>query len=539
MKNIIVVSLVCILVVSFISISSVSASGEYQSPTPTHNYLTPPFTPTPFTNEVSEFDFSCPAGLPSGYGETVPDPSWLASCSHCLPTPTVFPTYDFDAPLENSISCGLGSCVQVDADTIYFLGAPSSHFITEWFFGLAADADLYVYVRYAGYTVQNQVGDVVDLDNVRVGLGVTGEGGELSVSYVYNDIPVLPDMTVETASGVAAGGHSLVHSLIEGVTFGSGDNFNPSYLTQSFGCTRLYVSTVEFSDWDSFTCPLSIDVPGTGCVEPTPVSDEEISCNFADDGNWSCEEIDSNTVELHRISNQQNNYGFEIVDLPEDANLYVDWITSGNVHMDLGYCSTIDLLIEFAGQELDTYNSGSCLIDWDVNEHHQSVIFVEADDTVDIRDACDDTPDNICYVNASMVVTISSSGFPFECEGGGGTATAFPVNSPITGSVCDAVIPYDLVPNFDFTLFTSSPSICTVVPGWSALAILPDWLEVFVALSEDLADFLSNWGVFPASTICYHYVTFQDQYILNVSISLSLMAWTVLALWALRKFTAS
>ena len=65
----------CLL--TFWPVSAVRA----QEPTPT-NTLEPFYkTPTP----RPDINYSCPDGIPEGWGDYEPDPTWLFHCSHCLP----------------------------------------------------------------------------------------------------------------------------------------------------------------------------------------------------------------------------------------------------------------------------------------------------------------------------------------------------------------------------------------------------------------------------------------------------------------------
>lgn len=82
--------------ISFVVVANVSAMGN-AVPVP-RDYRTPPPTPTAggsaytFSNEDLAI---CPVGTISGLDSVVPDPLWLSLCGQCLPSPTVFPTYEF------------------------------------------------------------------------------------------------------------------------------------------------------------------------------------------------------------------------------------------------------------------------------------------------------------------------------------------------------------------------------------------------------------------------------------------------------------
>src|SRR5690349_9945272 len=97
-------SFASLVIISLVLLSfPVSSSAQGSTPTvsPTWDFSTPPFTPTPGGDPFvigDPINFDCPAdgGLPSGWGTTVPDDGWLAACGHCGPTPTAYPTYAGD-----------------------------------------------------------------------------------------------------------------------------------------------------------------------------------------------------------------------------------------------------------------------------------------------------------------------------------------------------------------------------------------------------------------------------------------------------------
>jgi len=218
------------------------------------------------------------------------------------------------------------------------------------------------------------------------------------------------DMGDDTLTWVMSGMYGLYNAFTI--------NASPDPEVQSgitWSCTRVYMSTVEITDRGEFPDNLC-----GGCViapTPTPVSNVLLSCNDFSEANWDCTEIDSQTVQLDKVSNQQNNIGFDLVNLANDATLFFDVDVSGNVHADLGYCSTLELVLRLGTFDIVTYNSGECLIDWNVQENYQASGAFTADEGIDIQDVCNKTPDNICYVNADISIRVSTIGNIYVDEG--------------------------------------------------------------------------------------------------------------------------
>ena len=88
-KPITLLSLLCFsFLLIFWPVSAVSA----QEPTPTDTLVPFYTTPTPRPPE----NYNCPDGIPEGWGQYEPDPTWLFHCSYCLPSESEWEWPEFD-----------------------------------------------------------------------------------------------------------------------------------------------------------------------------------------------------------------------------------------------------------------------------------------------------------------------------------------------------------------------------------------------------------------------------------------------------------
>lgn len=517
-----------ILVLAFLFVVSVVPAGALPvQSTATPDYRTPPPTPVPATLVPESLNFSCPAGTPSGYGSVQADPGWLASCGHCLPEPTEYPTFDFNNPVHTNITCGAGlPCTQVNSNTIYFQGLER---LSNYAFGefslvgeLGTGRDVYIYYRYAGYSIENLGTAELSMGN-QIVHEIEGEVRNY-VDYPVDNLPSMYTYEYYLQNGIS-------HRVVNGVNFSPADDTEP--IVQNFGCTRIYVSTVEFSDWDTVTCELTdpefnttpevvptltgeyltlgsqVDNVYYGEIVPSMNCQDYyngIKCSWwwqgAVGGSGGASEIFQNFVD------SRSEFGFEdyyvVIDgYMSGQNAYTSpWSTIGSYSQNVPYTVWRD----GAGAGLgDIHWSGAISSN---NRSFYLYLAIPAWGNYDWR--------GDAYIMPQVVI-------PTSVPGSGGED----VNQPITGNVCDAVIPFnpDLVPDFD--LFVESPSVCTIIPYFEVSSLIPEWLNPF-----DTA-----WGVFPASTLCYHTIDFKNQYILNTSISISTLASLFLAVWAFRKFT--
>lgn len=515
----------------------VSASPVQATITPTRNILTPPSTPVPGGSIIpADVSFDCPAGVPEGYGEVVPDPGWVAACGHCLPGPTEYPTYGPDP--ERSIDCAGGSmtCTPAGPDAVYFMGSQGMDSIATGDFQLLGEMgtfqDIYLYYRYAGY-------DVVGLNDGEIAVGrqvlhrVRGEQ-EYTVGLPVNNLPAMYEYQYQVQDGV-------LYTLDNSIHFVEGE----SPIVQNFGCTRIYVSTVPFSSWENFTCPLVSTGGGGGTCEDTPQGSPSLEVVEADHyvlgfgsylgGTGLLPDVGLRSADI--FSNwtfnlqPENGTGYVpdthlmvVVKNPESypVNVYINY--------RLEYSRPADQMIlhpSVLASGVSEYSGGGMLLSLDPGQQSGPIILKIL------------TPDCLgCSGTARLYMHLSS--YPSDYYEPCTDIIEDNVGQPITGNVCDVVIPYDpeIIPDFD--LFIEQPSICTTVPAVDFYTAISG--GVFGPLLENLApafmQFLDDYGILPASTICYHTFDFKTFYILNIPMNLSALAGIVMAVWVLRKLTS-
>lgn len=535
-------SLLLVFLVTMLAVSTVGSAPLYQAtatPSPTPNYRTPPPTPTPGFNPVGTLappSFECPIGTPSGYGSVEADPSWLASCSHCLPTPTFYPTYG--APIELQLECGVGglTCHTVDADTIYFTGGQSMTDQAFSQFNIVGDdldlTNLYVYYRYAGFTVENVVTGEVE-EGLQINQGVS----DLPPFENYVDYPVdnLPSQYTYTYNDVPRHEHTIVNAL----------SYSADQYIQNFGCTRIYVSLTSVSEFEEFTCPLMTE-PEVNCEwenitgadlafseyhseggqyqDVTTLDCEDyfsaIRCEYMLSTNPPGGQLGVNGIELTwtdtRGAGAQNYYYYFLSTAPDDYWYdHPDVLASNAALFPAGIFSTGYAPAAGAG-----------------------VVLYEIEGVADQ------------YLQLHMSSPLGEPGEWFGefivspdpiviCDDPEAVPTPMMANGGITGNVCSVVLPLDDTPTLDFDIITTYPGDCIIVPYFAFGDFLDGlFFGLLDLIASDFVTFLNTYGTFPASTICWHYVDFASQYLLNVSVPLNFFAFVMVVVWFARKLSS-
>jgi hypothetical protein len=202
------------------------AAPDYQAsvtPTPTRDPRTPPAPPAKSTPDIAQYNLDCPVGLPAGWGTVEPDPSWLVTCSHCLPTPTVYPTYDFGVP--DLLSCLSGDLFCQSRDGSLHLGGDLGRYPQIVFsFHLSQDAMVYIRIDYAGFGLEG-----VDASRVGVLRYVVDGGDHYPLPYTEY------------------GYHDIGLSLLAGDHYIAIFTTNPTNDVIVWGCSEVYVSLSPIS----------------------------------------------------------------------------------------------------------------------------------------------------------------------------------------------------------------------------------------------------------------------------------------------------
>lgn len=524
------------LVLAFFAVVPVSATSyKLQA---TQDPRTPPFTPTPYNPDVGDFDFSCPAGVPVGYGTVQPNPSWLANCSHCLPTATPF-SDDYEVLLDNHITCHNGQfgCFRDSNGNHYALATsylPSRADV--WF---QSDVqDIIISVRFAGYDP--------------VSFGSLGEDASPSkMVFLLNDeieqvidLPVsqLP-ATYEFPLTVAVDEFTDTFSIVindDGSAVG-----HPDYM-QNFGCSRIYITADPEYQPDGFSCPLY--APSETCYQlPTPsgVGGNRIDCYTSPD-DTVCEVDNDNYIRMTLDEDNHDVYiGFIL--LPASTPRDVFWrvtITEretsiyeqNNINGDFSIHRndtfeiwTNQTSVLFTGDGTDVYDETTLEGTWTANNGTTPPLHYRA-----VYKGNIDWPLLSDHVTMTLEVwsdtTVSLD--PDPCVGG----TSEPsFSQPLTGSYCSAVVPLDHLQDLNVQVFENSPSSCITIPYASLGVLIPDWLQLII--QSDFLDWMETYLIFPASTLCYHFVTFHKYYFFNVGIDVAVFAFAALVVYIIRRLT--
>jgi len=524
MKRFLLISLVVAIALFLMSLSfEASAMGNYQA-TSTHDVRTPLPSPTPYISGVEDLNFSCPVGVPQGYGTVQPDLAWLAACSHCLPTPTLFPTYDFDAVLSPLV-CGGGdlSCAVYDEDTIYFTGSTGVSDQARGYFDILGDdldlVDLYVYYRYAGYTVENMV---VGGEGVGVMINQGVEDLPPYENYVSYPVDNLPAMYEYEYNDVPRHNHTVVNAL----------NYQVDQFVQNFGCTRIYVSLSPMSsgDFDTFTCPLA----SLACVVTDPdtsQTDFEVrQQDFTAGSNTvvTCDPENTAAVDLASYAYCEGTFSMVdnsgVLGYTYNASIRIFPQFSGGVY----YYKITGSTTYPTGFYCLSHTGNACQGQFQLNPSATGYYF---------RYRVSSSAGFTGTFSGSFKIEIQEYPFlDYDCSEA--DENVLDNSVPLSGQVCASVIPYDDTPSWDFDIFDEGPNSCISVPSVNLYESLPDWLETALTLSfPDFANFLLTYATLPAVTFCTHTVSFENQYFYNVSISLTVLSWAMLAVWLLTRLS--
>ena len=541
MSKKLLVLLMLFLVFLLAGVSSALAGPSYQSTvtsSPTWDVRTPPSTPTAFTSgDTANFDFACPAGLPDGWGEVIPDASWQVACAHCLPSPTVYPTFDYNMGSGvQTIECtsGVFDCFQYGDDAVVFSGSEGMYETAYGNFSvLQDDTDLYMYYLFSNYTVW----DYVHEQEADTDLIVGYSGDFETISYPPANYPTVYDYLFE---GATAGEYSMSLSIdsIDGIG------------VQNMGCTRIYVSTVEITDFPVINCAgyeggFACDYPdydtsiGVVLEEVNLVIDD-----FHGSSSASCYPFlnglrcDYGMVAEAWTGRTSWNFHFSPIGNFDHYTIYVVGVVDGYTSYD-GDQWVSNGVYDYSCANALCWQSFISTNLW-LGTGVLTVARLERyyqpfEESFGLFHSA-----KVGYGGASWVGTIYI--FPedllFEeinCD----DESADP-NPEISGSVCDAVVPADYNNDVDFEIFESQPSVCTTIPYLSMWDLLDGNIfgAIITYLAPDFVDFMEERGFMPASTFCYHFVDFKPQYIMNVEVPFMLLSLVMLGVWALRKFTS-
>lgn len=530
-KAIVLVSIFFILVLGT-GISSVFASPDLQStstPTPTRDYRTPP-SPAPMaTVQVSSLDFSCPIGTPVGYGQVQADQAWLASCAHCLPTPTQYPRWDFaESILDYKISCLGGdlNCVQIDGDSIELLSIGEIYPAGQSSFMLHGDYDLWAFYRFRGY---RQYDSILQSDSFySITLGV--DGGTSLYSAFQGDYDLELDYAGTSAS--EAGIHDIYYRLEEA----------PGQIRQDLGCSRIILTVGEYNPYVGPGC----EEPDICDFEPDPdlmVVFQDIEVFNAGGGSqsnsWTCGDwyngFYCDVVQSQSGVTQYNNFlTFRFNNVPDPP--YDHFYILGTA---TGYFSYGTPSLSAAGMVCDEVAVGGGSEYWSTGNEpdvgtgvltgvhcRMNVNYFGLEGVTVFANSGNNTSGTFSY----RIIVMPEPVYEFPCGGN--------VTNPL-GDVdvayCASVVPVqDSVLDYEVFQQTGN-SACVNIPYFEGRDFVPDWLESILEL-------LPLWGVildgfFPASTICLVEYQFLNINFLGVAVPFGWLFSILIVVWVLYRLT--
>lgn len=533
--------------VSFMMVGSVSAMGEYQSPTPTRDYRTPPPTPTPYNSLIEELNFDCPAGVPEGYGEVVPDPAWLATCGQCLPSPTPVATFsDWGADGQLILLGGdMQSATGADGHQYFwsFSDTPATTRSYMWTDqeGVGTFRSMFVTIRFAGYDTFNLYAN----DLPPAYFNIVFDGLVIgSIPFPLDQLPNEYEFQFDLEEGRE---NSSTMSFVL-ADFPDDTEGDPQYLHQ-WGCTRIYITSEdETGTFEQFTCPLLVS--GGGECD-FGVSDRDITNIVVyTDG------PDQLNVTANEVTCVEYGYGlkcdfFQSVDAPNENYAFgrvgasVNFDDTSGLHdfYVVGYFNAPDIY----GYDGPYIEFGSGIVPAGSFADGSSPAVGIGNYSVDEYISVFNNVGNLHYVTfgltswgeayASFSGTFYISPVPVViCDENIVEGTPIPINQPLTGNYCVQVLPFDPSLTYDFDIVEEGLRECIEVPYVSMYDFIPDWAVPFIA--PDFAAYIQSWLSFPASTFCYYTVGFEMQYILNVPINIELIASIVLVIWVLVRITS-
>lgn len=484
------------------------------SPTPTRDFRTPPTPRIDSTPEIQNLNFSCPPGTPEGYGIVDPDPFWLSSCGQCLPTPTAFPTFNWNV-LNPEISCGNGymSCVQVNDQQImlYSDGLIPLDGGHNFIVGEGQDIRIDYYLR--GYSLfELSTGSRFSAGNL-----VLGPGG--SPTYHYS---ILGDYDYSWEGYVEAGEYQAQFRS-EGIS--------PGYY-HDLACSKIYVSVDSFpSSFPDSGCPLR-----TEC-EYSPVSDSYSELNrieYYNAGSGTVSDTEScfpwyngfrctgfisvqaaPDVHRHRIKTFIFN---TLPDIPYSyywANL--NWSGSGTI---LNASFAVPGPNDSCGGLFKTEGNGIFTCSFPNNYFGPESIAI-----------------NLRTIEGGFValeydfIVQPEEPYPLDCDG----FIFDPLGDGGNLNYCSSVVPIIEDPLLDMDILKRGDSMCSTIPYFSASDFVPEWLQAILSGSA-IWDLILD-AHFPASRICFVLYDFAIFYFFGIPLPLGLLSVIFVSVWIVRRMT--